>query len=238
VAHPVFKTGRAEQPSAWKVRFLRRSVKAALAKVGPIGWDFSLYDALNDFVARHDALEDALHFFAVDAQILFVALLAVLFFARGKHASRNGRHGVVAAAFSATLALGVAQVIGAVWDRARPYEAHPGDAHLFLTRSPDPSFPSDHATAAFAIAVAIGLRHRGAGVLAFALAVIVSIARIALGTHYPTDVVAGALLGTTAALVFWIPPVRRPLSRLADWCGALYDRAVVSARGASPRAAR
>jgi hypothetical protein len=26
VAHPVFKTGRAEQPSAWKVRFLRRSV--------------------------------------------------------------------------------------------------------------------------------------------------------------------------------------------------------------------
>jgi hypothetical protein len=27
VAHPVFKTGRAEQPSAWKVRFLRRSVR-------------------------------------------------------------------------------------------------------------------------------------------------------------------------------------------------------------------
>ena len=26
MAHPVFKTGRAEQPSAWKVRFLRRSV--------------------------------------------------------------------------------------------------------------------------------------------------------------------------------------------------------------------
>src|SRR5919199_3763537 len=26
VAHPVFKTARAEQPSAWKVRFLRRSV--------------------------------------------------------------------------------------------------------------------------------------------------------------------------------------------------------------------
>ena len=31
VAHPVFKTGRAEQPSAWKVRFLRRSVAVASA---------------------------------------------------------------------------------------------------------------------------------------------------------------------------------------------------------------
>jgi hypothetical protein len=28
VAHPVFKTGRAEQPSAWMVRFHRRSVGA------------------------------------------------------------------------------------------------------------------------------------------------------------------------------------------------------------------
>jgi hypothetical protein len=35
VAHPVFKTGRAEQPSAWKVRFLRRSV-AEVWRISPV----------------------------------------------------------------------------------------------------------------------------------------------------------------------------------------------------------
>jgi undecaprenyl-diphosphatase len=189
-----------------------------------VSLDFSVYGRLNDYAARHDAVEDILHLFAVDGQVLFLALLAALFFARGKYRSRNGRHGVAAAGFSALLALAVAQLIGQLWDRPRPYEAHPGEAHLLLPLSPDPSFPSDHAIAAFAIAVAIGLRHRKAGVLALALASLVAVSRVALGTHYPTDVLGGAVLGALCALVFWIPPVRQPRHRLADWAGELYER--------------
>jgi undecaprenyl-diphosphatase len=157
-----------------------------------------------------------------------LALLAVLFFARGKWRSVNGRHGVVAAGFSALLALGIAQLIVDIWARSRPYVAHPGDSHLFIPASHDPSFPSDHATAAFAIAVAILLRHRKAGVLALVLATLVSVGRVAVGTHYPGDVLAGAAVGTVAALIFWHPSVRRPLHRLAEWAGALYERAALT----------
>jgi undecaprenyl-diphosphatase len=60
----------------------------------------------------------------------------------------------------ALLALGVAQVIASLWDRPRPYEVHSADAHRLPAPSPDPSFPSDHATATYAIAVAVLLRHR------------------------------------------------------------------------------
>jgi len=165
-----------------------------------------------------------LRFFAMDAHYLFVALLAYLFVAHGRWASRHARHGVVAAGFSSLLALGAAQVIVHLWDRPRPYDAHPGDSHLFVTPSHDPSFPSDHATAAFAIAVAILLRNRRAGLLALAMAAMVSIARVAVGVHYPGDVLGGALLGTLAAIFFWIPAVRRPLHSLADWASALYER--------------
>jgi undecaprenyl-diphosphatase len=191
-----------------------------------VSLDFSVYERLNGYAAHHDTFEDILRFFAVDGQVLFIALLAVLFFARGKYRSRDGRHGVAAAGFSALLALAVAQLIGHLWDRPRPYEAHPGQAHLLLPLSPDPSFPSDHAIAAFAIAVAICLRHRRAGLLALALALLVSVSRVALGTHYPTDVLGGAVLGALCALVFWIPPVRQRLHRLADWAGALYERLI------------
>jgi undecaprenyl-diphosphatase len=168
-----------------------------------------------------------LRFFAVDAQYAFIALLAVLFLFRGKWRSENGRHGVVAAGFSALLALGIAHLIADLWARPRPYIAHP-DVHLFIAPSHDPSFPSDHATAAFAIAVALFLRHRKAGWVALALATIVSIARVAVGTHYPGDVAAGALVGAAAALVLWHPSVRQPLHRLAEWAGRVYDSAVAA----------
>ena len=197
--------------------------------------DLRLFEQLNGYAARHDGFEDVLRWFSVDAQVIFLALLAVLFFARGKYLSRNGRHGVAAAGFSALLALGIAQVISHLWERPRPYAAHPAHAHLLLPASADPSFPSDHATAAFAIAVAIFLRHRKAGTLALVLATIVSVSRVALGTHYPSDVIAGAVLGALCALVFWIPWVRTRLNALADWVGALYDRALSfsSSRGAA-----
>jgi undecaprenyl-diphosphatase len=158
---------------------------------------------------------------------MFVGLLGVLFLVRGKWRSLNGRHGVVAAGFSALLALGIAQLIADLWARPRPYIAHP-DVHLFIAPSHDPSFPSDHATAAFAIAVALFLRHRKAGWVALGLATVLSIARVAVGTHYPADVVAGAAIGTAAALVLWHPSVRKPLHRLAEWAGAIYDRAAIA----------
>jgi undecaprenyl-diphosphatase len=185
--------------------------------------DLSLYKALNGFAYRHDGFEDVLRFVALNAQFAFLALLVVLFLVRGKWRSVNGRHGVVAAGFSALLALAVAHLIGDLWARPRPYVTHPDVAHLFIPRSHDPSFPSDHATASFAIAVALLLRHRKAGVLALSMAAVVSVARVVVGTHYPSDVVAGAAIGGLAALAFWHPTVRGPLHRLSGWAGSLYD---------------
>ncbi len=186
--------------------------------------DLSLYKDLNGLANSHDGFEDVLRFFALYAQFFFVGLLAALFLARGKWRSINGRHGVIAAGFSALLALGAADLISHLWMRPRPYVAHPGDAHLFISASADPSFPSDHATAAFAIAVSIFLRHRKAGILALAMAVVLALSRVVVGTHYPSDVLGGAALGTLAALFFWWPPVRRPLHELADWASRVYER--------------
>ncbi len=147
--------------------------------------DFTLYKSLNGFAYHHDGFEDALRFFALYAQWAFLMVLAVLFLVRGKWRSVNGRHGVVAAGFSALLALGVAQLLADWVSRPRPYVAHAADAHLFIARSADPSFPSDHATAAFAIAVALLLRHRKAGMLALGLAMLVSLGRVAVGHPLP-----------------------------------------------------
>src|ERR1700740_443797 len=65
---------------------------------------------------------------------------------------RSTRHALVAAGFSFLLGLGANQLILVFVQRIRPYDAH--ITHLIIARSADFSFPSDHATASFAIAAA------------------------------------------------------------------------------------
>jgi undecaprenyl-diphosphatase len=163
--------------------------------------DFSLYKTLNGFALHHDAWEDVARFLESIAPLFFVALLAALFLARGKWRSRNARHGVVAAALSAGLALTLAKVLADVIARPRPFVDHPQAAHLFIKHAADHGFPSDHASGAFAIAVALLLRHRRAGLLALAMAVAISVGRVMVGVHYPSDVLAGSLLGVAVAAV-------------------------------------
>jgi membrane-associated phospholipid phosphatase len=62
------------------------------------------------------------------------------------------------------------------------------------------SFPSAHATSSFAVATAM-TRVDALGALAFVLAIALSLGRPYLGMHYPSDVLAGAVLGIGLGLI-------------------------------------
>ena len=65
-------------------------------------------------------------------------------------------------------------------------------------------FPSNHATNHFAVAVVLGLswlRSPGQRWWLLGWAVTISLAQVYVGKHYPGDLLAGALLGSTVALV-------------------------------------
>jgi undecaprenyl-diphosphatase len=188
--------------------------------------DWSVLHALNNFMYQHDGVEDPLLFYVNASEALFVATLAVVFLAARGAAHAAWRRASVAAVLSAGLGLAVGKVISELVDRARPFVADPHGVHLFSGHAADPGFPSDHATAAFAIAVAILLRKRGWGIAALALATVLSVGRVALGVHYPSDVLAGAALGSAAALALWAPPLRSRIDRPADWLGGYWDRVV------------
>jgi undecaprenyl-diphosphatase len=156
--------------------------------------DLSLLRPLNRLFARHDGLEDILVAYANASEVVFLGLLIAAFLlVRGDLAHRTAvRRAVVAAGLSAGVGLAVAQVITRAVDRPRPFVAHPHVVHLFARHAADPGFPSDHATAAFAIAVALLLRSRRWGALALVAAAVLAVTRVAMGIHYPTDVGAGS----------------------------------------------
>jgi undecaprenyl-diphosphatase len=63
------------------------------------------------------------------------------------------------------------------------------------------SFPSGHATTAFACATMLAAFAPRLRVPLFALAALIALSRLYNGDHYPLDVLAGAALGTATAAI-------------------------------------
>ena len=123
---------------------------------------------------------------------------------------------------AAGLGLVVSQVITQLWERPRPFVAHPHDTVLLVARSNEPSFPSDHAVAAFAIAFVVAFVGRLMGAVFLAAATLIAVSRVIAGLHYPGDILGGAAIGLISAIVvFWLgadhlAPVVRLASRITD----------------------
>jgi undecaprenyl-diphosphatase len=63
----------------------------------------------------------------------------------------------------------------------------------------DYSFPSGHATFFMALAFSIYFYHKKAGLVFITLAVLIGLARIAAGVHFPADILGGFILGALVA---------------------------------------
>ena len=82
----------------------------------------------------------------------------------------------------------------------RPFQALTNVQSL-LAES-DYSFPSSHATFFFALGTAIFLSHKKAGYWFIFFAILIGIARIASGVHFPVDIFFGFLLGFLISFLF------------------------------------
>jgi undecaprenyl-diphosphatase len=149
------------------------------------------------------ALDAVMKFAAQDLILLSFAVVAVLC-ARHLLARQIAPVGMVAAAL--VVAFGLGLVAAGLHPEARPFTTHPRLRQL-IAHEPGQSFPSDHSTAAFALAFAtvVFLSHRWGAVLVGA-ALLIGFSRVYGGVHYPGDIlgsmiVAAIAVGGVAAFV-------------------------------------
>lgn len=148
-----------------------------------------------------------------EAGALWIAVAVVLLFFK-----KTRKTGImVGAALLIGLALGNG-LLKNVIARTRPYKmdiAMLGEADLLVSGLGDYAFPSGHTLASFEAATVLMIRDKRFGIPALAVAVLIALTRLYLYVHYPTDVIAGAVLGIGFALlgVFIVNFVYKKLSK-------------------------
>lgn len=167
------------------------------------------FQAVNDFAERTSWLHTPARLYADYGVVLFGALLVGSWWlARG-----SGERRRVAAALWAPvgmmIAIGLNQLLGHAFDEPRPYAVLP-HALVLVGRTTDPSFPSDHAVMAGAVAAGVLLAHRRLGLVALAMALLMAVDRVYVGAHFPLDVVAGLTVGAGVVMSTYL--VARPIA--------------------------
>lgn len=179
--------------------------------------DYQWFQTINHLADRFSALNPLVAFFANNLDYVFYLGVIIYWFIR----TSDNRKMVVNTLLSAAVALGVNNIIGAIYHRDRPFVAH----HVIqlVQHDASASFPSNHAAAAFAVAASIWLWRRKEGSVWFVLAAVIGFSRIWSGIHYPLDIIGGAVSGILIAAVINKIMRQQGLKKLSETIIRIYE---------------
>lgn len=192
-----------------------------------ISGDSHNFRIVNDFARDTSWLHGFMEFVAKDGIFLLgAALLAGWWLARRAGSPRRVAV-TVWSALAALVAVALVQPIASAADEKRPFVALPHVLQL-ISHANDAGFPSDHATAAGAVAAGLFFVSWRLGLVTSLWSAIVAFSRVYVGVHFPQDVAAGLALGAIVAIlgVFVVVPL---LSRIAKWLTRTWLRALIVA---------
>lgn len=167
-----------------------------------MSWEFDWLYALQEL---HSPVMDALMVFFSrigDAGMIWI-IFAIIMLAMAKYRNIGWQ---MIAAMAVTFIIGNL-ILKNLFARERPCWID--ESVVLLLKNPkDFSFPSGHSMNGFAASVAIVLNNRRIGIPAVLLAGMIAFSRLYHFVHFPTDVFAGILLGSTIAIIVHVVYVR------------------------------
>lgn len=164
----------------------------------------SLFHAINGLAGHSSVADDAMKLAAQYAIYAIAAAVALSWLIRAGN-DRDRRVAVYTSVAAGALSIAVALVIQQFYVHQRPFVLRT-DVVQLVHHSADPSFPSEHTSAAFGMAGGLGLYRARIGLALLMMAALTAFARVYVGLHYPGDVAGGGAIGALAAGALW--PVR------------------------------
>jgi len=156
-------------------------------------------------LAHKSEIFDAIVIFLA-TDFAFLILVAFVYFLHSHENQRRGMRELLIVLGSGALAWTIARFIKYFFPAGRPDVMIDAVTPLFAHGSGIDSFPSGHAAFFFALAAALWFYHRKLGIFLGVSAVLISLARVMAGVHFPLDIAAGLILGisVSSAIHFFI----------------------------------
>ena len=156
------------------------------------GLNTSIFFAFNSIAGQSASVDKVIVFFAdYLAYILVAVFITILFFQKTRSEKiRLFLSAIVASIVGRGI---VVEVIRFFYHHPRPFVVLENVRQLFAESSY--SFPSGHATFFFALSTVLYCRNKYFGATFFVLSLIMGLARISAGVHYPLDILGGAIFG-------------------------------------------
>ncbi|HWB67264.1 MAG TPA: phosphatase PAP2 family protein [Mycobacteriales bacterium] len=191
-------------------------------------WDRHAFRDVNQFARDTSWLHGVMTWFANDGLVLLAIALVIGWWLGRRATSPRTVAIAVWGPLGALVALGIAQPISDAVNEKRPFVAMP-HALTLIHHASDAGFPSDHSTAAGAVAMALLLVSWQLGVVSTLIALIIAFSRVYVGVHYPDDVAAGLVLGAVvvAGGLFIVVPI---FARIIGWMARTPLRPLIAAR--------
>ena len=162
--------------------------------------DLEFVNQLNSYASSSTIFKYTTIFFADYSQYTLALLVVYLAFSSQKWLKVS-----IIAVLSAVVARwGVKQLLLLFIHRARPFVINQNIHPLISSPVSEnyQSFPSGHAVFFFALATVIYSNDKRWGIFFLVSAMLMGIARVAVGVHYPTDILGGVILGIFTGITF------------------------------------
>jgi undecaprenyl-diphosphatase len=145
-----------------------------------------------------------LQFVSDAATFVSIAMCLIVLFMAWYRKSKPMFHNFIMMAVTLILAALMIQFMKGIIDRERPFLTYP--FIIKLSSGGDSSFPSGHSMEAFAMAMLLTMLFRNWRLIipVYLWAMLIAYSRVALGVHYPSDVLGGVVTGT---IIGWLIPV-------------------------------
>ena len=156
--------------------------------------DYLIFQKLNSFVGKWPLLDSLAVFSAEYLGYVLVLILFIYFLKDSKKYKPILVKSLLSAIFSRFI---ITEIIRFFWERPRPFVEN--IVNPLLKQSASPSFPSGHAAFFFGFSAMVYFYNKKTGILFLIASFLVSISRVYGGIHWPSDILAGALVGIISA---------------------------------------
>ncbi len=164
-------------------------------------FDLSLFHAINGMAGHTPILDKPFSFLAHYGLEIYAVLFVIAWFALPRREEKK-RHALVVSCIGGAIALLINAIIGSFVFRPRPFTVSGVHTHQLIPHPADTSFPSDHVSGGFGFASAAwGRTAKWFSWLFTFLSVVMMIARVYVGVHWPTDVLAGLVIGIVSGQI-------------------------------------